>query len=173
VRHRHGDVLGRLTGGCWRRRTVGQGRLNKGKLGASSIGLLRCGCAYGLGQLPEVQGSGLTRLQGMLKNFHFYIFKYSHMEMATGTYPTGSGHPYRHPHPPLCTRRVTRTRTRVEKCSCTRTRAGKFYPTGNPYPTSYPRITCKYQTFTYKNKSFQASNKLQTNIHIMTSLQYI
>jgi hypothetical protein len=93
--------------------------------------------------------------------------------MATGTYPTGSGHPY--PHPPLCTRRVTRTRTRtrVEKCSRTRTRAGKFYPTGNPYPTSYPRITCKYQIFTYKNESFQASNKLQTNIHIMTSLQYI
>jgi hypothetical protein len=95
------------------------------------------------------------------------------LEMATSTYPTGSGHPHPHLHPPLCTRRVTRTRTRVEKCSRTRTRAGKFYPTGNSYLTSYPRITCKYQIFTYKNKSFQASNKLQTNIHIMTSLQYI
>jgi hypothetical protein len=95
------------------------------------------------------------------------------LKMATGTYPTGSGHPHPHPHPPSCTRRVTRNRTRVGKCAHTRIRTGKFYPTGNPHPTTYPRITYKYQTFTCKNKSFQASNKIQTNIHIMTSLQYI
>jgi hypothetical protein len=95
------------------------------------------------------------------------------LEMATGTYPAGNGHPYLYPYPSLCTCRVTCTRTRVEKCSRTHIRAGKFYPTGNLYPTSYLRITYKYQIFTYKNKSFQASNKLQTNIHIMTSLQYI
>jgi hypothetical protein len=68
------------------------------------------------------------------------------------TYPMGSGYPYPYPHPPSLnlTRRVTRTRTRVGKCSYTRTRAGKFYPTGNPHPTTYPRITYKYQTFTCK-----------------------
>jgi hypothetical protein len=35
------------------------------------------------------------------------------VEMATGTYPTGSAHPY--PHPQNFTRRVTRTRMWVKK----------------------------------------------------------
>jgi hypothetical protein len=69
------------------------------------------------------------------------------VEMATGTYPTGIGHPY--PYPPRLsfTRRVTRTCTWVGKCFHTRTRAGNLYPTGNPYPKAYPRITYKYHTF--------------------------
>ena len=41
--------------------------------------------------------------------------------MATGTYPTGSGHPYSYPLELSFTRRVTRTRTRVGKWFHTRT----------------------------------------------------
>jgi hypothetical protein len=76
-----------------------------------------------------------------------------HIKMATGTYPRDSGYSYLHPPGLNLTRRVTRTR------SHTRTRAGKFYPTGNPHVTAYPRITYKYQIFTCKNKSFQAAGK--------------
>ena len=41
--------------------------------------------------------------------------------MATGTYPSGIGHPYPYPLELSFTRRVTRTRIRVEKCFHTRT----------------------------------------------------
>jgi hypothetical protein len=64
------------------------------------------------------------------------------VKMATDTYPTGISHLY--PHPLSCIYRVTHNRTRVGKYFHTRTRAGKFYPTGNPHPTTYPRITYKY-----------------------------
>jgi hypothetical protein len=99
------------------------------------------------------------------------VAKSPRFKIATGTYPTGSIHAY--PYPPSCTRWVTRNRAWVEKYFHTRTRAGKFYPTGNPHLTTYPRITYKYQTFTCKNISFQVLNKIQTNIHIIASLQYI
>ena len=43
------------------------------------------------------------------------------LEMAMGTYPTGSGHPYPYALELSFTRRVTRTRTRVGKRFHTRT----------------------------------------------------
>ena len=46
----------------------------------------------------------------------------SRVEMATGTYPSGIGHPYTYPLELSFTRRITRTRTRVGKCFHTRTR---------------------------------------------------
>jgi hypothetical protein len=58
---------------------------------------------------------------------------------STGTYPTGSAHPY--PHPQNFTRRVTRTRMRVKKIVPYPYPPGNSHPTGNPYPIAYPKIT--------------------------------
>jgi len=44
------------------------------------------------------------------------------VKMVTGTYPMGTGHPYPHPPDQNLTRRVTRTRRRVENSFHTRTR---------------------------------------------------
>ena len=51
------------------------------------------------------------------------------LEMATGTYPSGIGHPYLYPLELSFIRRVTRTRRKTFPYP---------YPAGNPYPKSIP-----------------------------------
>ena len=61
----------------------------------------------------------------------------ANLEMATGTYPTGSGHPYpyllelsftrQHPYPYIGRKMLSYPYP-----------AGNLYPTGNPYPKSIP-----------------------------------
>ena len=69
------------------------------------------------------------------------------IEMATGTYPSGIGHPYPYPLELSFTRRVTRTRTRVGKCFHTRTRRVIYTRRVTRTRKAYPRITYKYHIF--------------------------
>ena len=70
-----------------------------------------------------------------------------HVEMATGTYSSGIGHPYPYPLELSFTRRVTRTRTRVGKCFHTRTRRVIYTRRVTRTRKAYPRITYKYHIF--------------------------
>ena len=64
--------------------------------------------------------------------------RWGHVEMATGTYPSGIGHPYPYPLELSFTRWVTRTRRviYIRRVTCTR--------------KAYPRITYKYRIFIWK-----------------------
>ena len=69
------------------------------------------------------------------------------LEMATGTYPSGIGHPYPYLLELSFTRRVTRTRTRVGKRFHTRTRRVIYTRRVTRTRKAYPRITYKYHIF--------------------------
>ena len=73
--------------------------------------------------------------------------RWGHVEMATGTYPSGIGHPYPYPLELSFTSRVTRNRTRVEKYFHTRTRRVIYTRRVTRTRKAYPRITYKYHIF--------------------------
>jgi len=77
-------------------------------------------------------------------------FFHSRLEMATGIYPSGIGHPYPYPLELSFTCRITRTRTRVGKYFHTRTRRVIYTRRVTRTRKAYPRITYKYHIFIWK-----------------------
>ena len=86
--------------------------------GVGHLGVARS-AAYGGLVLFDSLGGGNPK--GRPSSAHGYWsgmrthFDMVHLEMATGTYPTGSGHPYLYPRSLNFTRRVTCTRTWIGK----------------------------------------------------------
>ena len=75
------------------------------------------------------------------------------LKMATGTYPMSTGHPYPHPPDQNLTRRVTRTRRRVENSFHTRTRRVIL-------TRQYTRVhTPKYNSFQQNKSIIEQQNR--------------
>ena len=81
------------------------------------------------------------------------------LKMATGTYPMGTGHPYPHPPDQNLTRRVTRTRSRVENSFHTRTR-WVILTRRVILTRQYTRVhTPKYNSFQQNKSTIEQQNR--------------
>jgi hypothetical protein len=81
------------------------------------------------------------------------------VKMATGTYPMGTGHPYLHPPDQNLTRRVTRTRRRVENSFHTRTRR-VILTRRVTHTRQYTRVhTPKYNSFQQNKSTIEQQNR--------------